>query len=73
MMQTNAKGPVMVKLTAAGTGWVHYIVDNRDEKEAVMNAGASMAIPFNDDMTLYLGNGGAFKVGISGKEEDRLP
>lgn len=64
-----SKAPVTMKVTSAANGWIGYLIDNKEEKGSYLNNGTTLSISFVNNLILYLGNSGAVRINIGGKEE----
>ncbi len=69
LLTTNARSETSLKIMAAGTAFLSYAADNREPRDASLTAGSTVSISFSDHLTLYLGNGGAVKMTVGGREE----
>lgn len=66
----NKEKPLTLNLTSSGQSWVKVIIDDKDISEFIIENGFSKTFNANEKFYLHIGNSGALKILLNGKELD---
>jgi len=66
----NKEKPLILNLSSTGQSWVKVIIDDKDVSEFIIENGFSKTFNANEKFYLHIGNSGALKISLNGKELD---